>query len=63
MDFVVETEVGSECEAPCGILEDRLPGIETVKVVPIPPVLKSTVEFKETKGNVLSRHEVDAVEA
>lgn len=63
VDFVVEMEVGSECEAPCGILREPLVEAEAAKVVRVPPVLKSNVEFNETKGNVLSRHEVDAVGA
>lgn len=29
----------------------------------VPPVLKSMVEFKEIKGNVLSLHEVEVVGA
>lgn len=61
MDFVVETEVESECETPCGVPDELLLEVDAAKVVPVELVLRSTVEFKETQGDVLIRLEVDAV--
>lgn len=43
--------VGSECEAPCGVLEDVLLDAATVKVVPVPPSTGvCVVEFGCGKG-------------
>lgn len=49
--------MGSECEAPCGVLDVMLLGAEAVSVVPKVLVI---VEFRGMKGKVLRLQELGA---
>lgn len=53
--------VGSECEAPYGVLEVMLLDAAADNVVPGTVVLKKIVVFKDIKGKVLSLQELGAL--